>query len=204
MSMSDGFEVYKIYLGVKLHFDKAKKYDVTVAKSHTKTTQDAFDKRGDKWKFVGLAKKIKPQHALGYFVSNAVEIKNLPWIGDMLEDANMDTFQKWRGRMNNVPHLFEKDVNTMIRKHGSDPRHWLSIEDDDNYPVMARAVMDLEISPEAFCMLCSIFDCWVKFGSMVDEGIYWPEWHFVMHKYDRFIRFNRQAYAKSLRSQLKM
>lgn len=68
--MITGFEVWRYYLSVKLHFT-SKDYDAVKSGGHVTASQTAYMKRRDKTIFDGLATKFdQPRDAIKYLVAN--------------------------------------------------------------------------------------------------------------------------------------
>ena len=63
------FDVYSIYLGVKTHFT-SKKYDYFRYEGRTRTSEEKFNKRNDRYFFEKLSKKFTKEEIEQYFVSN--------------------------------------------------------------------------------------------------------------------------------------
>ena len=66
-----GFEVYKMYLALKLHFT-SDTYDYFQYGGTAKASQRSFDNRKDKFFFVKLSRKFKDYELRDFFVANMV------------------------------------------------------------------------------------------------------------------------------------
>ena len=67
--MYGGFEVYKTYLAVKLHFT-SKSYDYIKYEGKVNAKLDTFTSRNDRYFFHKLSKRFKEDEILHFFVAN--------------------------------------------------------------------------------------------------------------------------------------
>ena len=69
----NGFDVYKIYLAIKLHFtSKNQSYDYHKHNGRTTARMDTFTKRRDRYFFHKLSKSYNDKSIVNYFLSNFV------------------------------------------------------------------------------------------------------------------------------------
>ena len=91
----NGFEVYKIYLAVKLHFtSKGRSYDFHRHLGKTTARLETFTKRRDRYFFHKLSKSYNNITIVDYFVSNFVTNTNL-WVGDIIGKTGDDNYKQW-------------------------------------------------------------------------------------------------------------
>ena len=106
-----GFECYKFYLGIKLHFT-TEKYDVIKANGRVSAGVDAYNKRRDRMIFEQLAKKLdRPRDAVRYFVANFA-YGNTGVIYD--KDKAVDILKQWVRVKESLSRVFEKDLETIV------------------------------------------------------------------------------------------
>jgi len=80
----NGFEVYKIYLAIKLHFtSKNQSYDFHKHNGRTTARLATFTKRRDRYFFHKLSKSYNDKSIVDYFLSNFVSNTNI-WVGDII------------------------------------------------------------------------------------------------------------------------
>ena len=73
----NGFEVYKVYLAIKLHFtSKNQSYDFHKHGGRTTARLETFTKRRDRYFFHKLSKSYNDITIVDYFVSNFVTNTN--------------------------------------------------------------------------------------------------------------------------------
>ena len=95
----NGFEVYKIYLAVKLHFtSKNRSYDFHKHNGRTTARLGTFTKRRDRYFFHKLSKLYNDRDIADYFVSNFVTNTNL-WVGDIIGRLGDENFKLWQKKI---------------------------------------------------------------------------------------------------------
>lgn len=200
--LQKAFEIYKTYLGVKLHFTVGSNYNYSAKRGYTKTSPEAFEKRKDKYSFISLASKIQPAEAIGFFAANTIGHNELPWIRNLLSEESMRTYEEWRGRISSIEYHFQKDVALLIRTLGSNPMDWFVVPKDSLYPPIVSMVQSNEITIETYAILVKIFDAYPLLQKSVTDTIIWPKWSYMAYKYGMFLNVPLQDIAKKLRKQL--
>ena len=104
--MIEPFEVYKLYLALKLHFTK-KEYDITQTKGAVKVKQETFLKRKDMTAIRKLARDYKRSEIIDFLVSNFVSGEK--WGGLFDVEANR-IYKDWLSRKAKREYIFEQDV----------------------------------------------------------------------------------------------
>ena len=95
----NGFEVYKVYLAIKLHFtSKNQSYDFHRHGGRTTAKLATFTKRGDRYFFHKLSKSYNDITIVDYFVSNFVTNTNL-WVGDIIGQSGDENYKEWSKRL---------------------------------------------------------------------------------------------------------
>jgi hypothetical protein len=96
MTENTGFETYKLYSALKLHFT-SNSYDFFKYNGKTNITQDSFLKNKAKYSFYKLSRKFDISDLKDYLVSNFVFGKST-WIGEMLSQDAEEIYKKWSTR----------------------------------------------------------------------------------------------------------
>ena len=110
----NGFEVYKIYLAIKLHFtSKGQSYNFHKHLGRTTARLETFTKRRDRYYFHKLSKSYNNNTIVDYFVSNFVSNTNL-WVGDIIGKTGDDNYKQWTKRIEALHYYFEQDIDTML------------------------------------------------------------------------------------------
>ena len=83
--MYGGFDVYKTYLAVKLHF-ASDTYDYYKYGGKVNAKLETFTKRNDRYFFHKLSTKYNKDEILDFFVANFCE-SDKKWLGNLLQNA---------------------------------------------------------------------------------------------------------------------
>ena len=112
MSSREGFDSYKLYLGIKLHFH-SKDYDFNQYNGKVKAELSSFLKRNDRFHFAKLARLYK-EELKDFYVANLCTSDM--WVGDMTENEAKKTFIDWKKRNQKLTYLFENEVSGLLKK----------------------------------------------------------------------------------------
>jgi len=100
------FDVYKIYLALKLHFT-TDSYDITKHKFAAKGRKDTFLKRKDLIVIRKLAKDFSRQEIIDMLVANFVSGDR--W-GGVFDAQAFDTYKQWQAKQEKIAYQFEQDL----------------------------------------------------------------------------------------------
>ena len=100
--MYGGFDVFKVYLAVKLHFTSNYNYFDYDGKVNCKL--ETFTKRNDRYFFHKLSKKYGKDEILDFFVSNFCE-NDKKWVGNLLQNDGRETYLNYK---KHVPPIFPR------------------------------------------------------------------------------------------------
>ena len=111
-----GFDVYRMYLAMKLHFT-TEKFDYFQAGGRTNAKEETYQGRNDFWFFETLAKKHTAQEIQELLLASFVlsEETQKVWIGDIKSDG-LSRYLVWKKQMDSVSYNFEQDLNTMVQR----------------------------------------------------------------------------------------
>ena len=109
----NGFDAYKTYLGIKLHFTK-KDYDFHKFDGKTKATLESFEKRNDKYFFTKIAKRYS-NTLVDFFVANLVH-DNSKWVGDFVLSDSERVYLSWRKKVDGLWYYLSLDIDTLLKK----------------------------------------------------------------------------------------
>lgn len=164
--MLTGFEVYKYYLGVKLHFT-SKTYDVVAAGGHTTVGQTAFARRRDRQLFEGLAAKFdQPREAIKYLIANFAYGHN-----NVIYDREVgqDMLKRWIRVKESLSRVFHDDLESIIvyaEKNHIEP-HLLFEARKDGIGGIVKLMKSGLINVESVSLICqltpSLLDTWEEF-----------------------------------------
>ena len=197
----NGFEVYKIYLAIKLHFtSKNQSYDFHKHNGRTTARLATFTKRRDRYFFHKLSKSYNDKSIVDYFLSNFVSNTNI-WVGDIIGQTGDDTYKQWSKKLEALFYYYEQDLEYMLEQN---------IEFDDiftskngQHPPILKMFLSKRINFETFIILDDILSFSKQLNKNISEKVLWPKLYDRMIRYKPFLRYNVTKYKKSLRDKLK-
>lgn len=188
--MYGGFDVYKTYLGVKLHFT-TKTYDFVKYGGKVNASLESFTKRKDRYFFHKLSTRYRPDDILDFFIANFIK-NSKGWAGDLLQSDGKDTFMAYKKYKEAFTYHFRNDcvlVNNLFNDRG------LSFDDgfrvfDGQHPRFLRLLLQGRITYQtavAFQHHLSYLPDW---NVQIKENVVWPEIAFKITKLKPFVKFN--------------
>lgn len=107
-----GYDVYKIYLGVKLHFTTSS-YDYIKYNGKNNATLESFTKRKDRYFFHKLSKRYNERDILDYFVSNFA-IDGRKWIGNLIRNDGNEAYINYKKYKETFDYSLREDLGRML------------------------------------------------------------------------------------------
>ena len=187
-----GFEVYKIYLAIKLHFTKDD-YNYFTFNGKSRASESSFEKRKDRYFFKKLATKFDRDTILQFFVSHFVE-NSSTWIGD-ISVYNSSTYNNWKKKIQSMTFMFENDIDYLI--------DICSFEDifdckSGNHPILLQAYLGERVTLESMVILNSLVKYIPDFNKKINEPVVWPEVRKKVVKYEPFLSIDKNKYKSIL------
>ena len=197
----NGFEVYKIYLAIKLHFtSKNQSYDFHKHNGRTTARLETFTKRRDRYFFHKLSKSYNDSSIVNYFLSNFVSNTNL-WVGDIIGKTGDDHYKEWSKKLEALHYYYEQDIDYILER---------KIEFDDiftskngQHPPILKMFLARRINFETLIILDDILSFSKRLNKNISEKVLWPKLYDRMIRYKPFLKYNVTKYKKSLRDKLK-
>ncbi len=197
----NGFEVYKIYLAIKLHFtSKKQSYDFHKHLGRTTARLETFTKRRDRYFFHKLSKSYNNSTIVDYFLSNFVSNTNL-WVGDIIGKTGDDQYKQWSKKIEALHYYYEQDIDYILER---------KIEFDDifnskdgQHPPIVKMFLAKKINFETVLILDDILSFSKQLNKSISEKVLWPKLYDRMIRYRPFLKYNVTKYKKSLRNKLK-
>ena len=197
----NGFEVYKIYLAIKLHFtSKNQSYDFHKHNGRTTARLETFTKRRDRYFFHKLSKSYNDNSIVNYFLSNFVSNTNL-WVGDIIGKTGDDHYKQWSKKIEALHYYYEQDIDYILeRKMEFDD---IFTSKDGQHPSILKMFLSKRINFETFIILDDILSFSKQLNKNIKEKVLWPKLYDRMIRYKPFLKYNVTKYKKSLRDKLK-
>jgi hypothetical protein len=190
-----GFEVYKMYLSLKLHFT-TDTFDYLKYGNAAKASQQSFDGRRDKFFFVKLSRTFKEEELREFFVANMiVEDKVYP---ATLVREGAKNYQEYLKRKQSLSYRFKEDVMTLHDiSHLFDKLFIL----DGMHPPLLKAHLGGKISIETLAIFNKIFNYVDNFDKIIKEEIVWKPIRNRVVKYEPFIFIDKGKYKSIIRQE---
>ena len=186
----DGFDVYKIYLAIKLHFT-SESYDYFKHQGKTTARLNTFTKRRDRYFFHKLSKSYSHNDCINYFVSGFINGDNL-WIGDVVGKTASDNYAKWQRRIESLSYVFSGDIDTLfefIEEKGIKFDDLFKVKSGQHPPLVKLFLAD-KVSLETMIILDDILGYTKQFNKQIQETVIWPKKYNLLKRYKPFLKYN--------------
>ena len=200
----NGFEIYKVYLAVKLHFtSKNQSYDFHKHGGRTTARLETFTKRRDRYFFHKLSQSYDDTNAVDYFVSNFVTNTNL-WVGDIIGNSGDENYREWSKRIEALHYYYEQDVDYLIERMSANDMSFDDIFTVKNgqHPPILKMVLSKRISFETFVILEDLLSFSKRLNEDISETVLWPKLYDRIVRYRPFLHYNITKYRITLRNKL--
>ena len=188
--MYGGFDVYKTYLGVKLHFT-SDTYDYYKYGGKVNTKLDTFTKRKDRYFFHKLSTRYAEADILDFFVANFLA-DSKRWIGNLLANDGRDVYLDYKKRKEAFAYHFKQECGTIASDFG---RRNISFNDgfippDGQHPRVLRLLIQRKISYQTTIVLNHFLNFVKNWDKEITEKVVWPEISLKVTRLKPFINFN--------------
>jgi len=191
--MYGGFEVFKTYLAVKLHFT-TDSYDYNKYDGKINCKLETFTKRNDRYFFHKLSTRYSQNDILGFFVSNFLFDSNR-WVKSLTGQDGNDVYTDWKRRNDSFEYYFRSDC-VLIANDFADKR--ISFDDgfsvfNGQHPRFFQLVLSKKISYESAVVFNQIVSFSKSWDKKITEQVVWPVHSKRLAKYEQFVKYNRTA-----------
>ena len=188
--MYGGFDVYKIYLAVKLHFT-SKDYDFYKYGGKVNCKLETFTKRNDRYFFHKLSKKYNENEILDFFVANFIT-DSKKWIGNLLQNDGRDVYLDYKKRKDAFAYHFRADCLSI---HNDFIRNNISFDDGfkcDNgqHPRLLRLLLQKRISLQTTVVLDHFLSFSKNWNKEITEKVVWSKISSTIARLKTFVSFN--------------
>jgi hypothetical protein len=186
----DGFDVYKIYLAIKLHFT-SESYDYFKHNGKTTARLNTFTKRRDRYFFHKLSRSYSSSACVDYFVAGFIGSDTV-WIGDVVGKSGQENYTRWQKRIESLSYVFEGDVNTLLefieeKKIKFDDLFKVK---DGQHPPLVKLYIANKITIESMIILDDILNYTKQFNKQIKETVIWPKKYKLLMNYKPFLKYN--------------
>ena len=197
--MIHGFDVFRMYLAMKLHFTKPN-YDFFQYEGKTKANEDSYHQRKDRWFFETLAKKYSKDEIQEFLLASFVlsEEPSKVWIGD-IRSSGKDRWMVWKKLQQSFAYSFEQDLGA-VAQHLATTGHTFNnlFETLGGHPTLLKLFLKRRVNLETLIVLVVL----LGFTKRWDKEMHDPLWESVsmkIKKYKPFLSINRNKYSEVLK-----
>lgn len=188
------FDVYRIYLAVKAHFT-TKQYDYFRYGATTKTSEEKFNKRNDRYFFEKLSKKFTKEEIEQYFVSNFLINSNF-YIKEM-DDKN---YMSWKKRTQSISYLFSQDLENILMLC-STLNESLQCKKGHHSTILKLYLSDI-VMIETLILLNRFTGFVNRYDSMMPDDVIWEQVSNRLKKYDPFVKVDTEKVKQVIKQKL--
>ena len=188
--MYGGFDVYKTYLAIKLHF-ASDTYDYYKYGGKVNAKLDTFTKRKDRYFFHKLSTKYGQDDILDFFVANFLS-DSKRWIGNLLQNDGRSVYLDYRKRKESFAYHFKQECGAIV-----DDFSGRNISFDNGFsvpsgqhPRMLRLLIQRKVSYQTTVVLNHFLNFTKNWDKEITEKVVWPEISLKVARVKPFINFN--------------
>ena len=199
--MMHGFDVYRTYLAMKLHFS-SDKFDFFQYDGKVNAKEETYHGRNDFYFFETVARKYNPQEIKEYMLASFVEAENPTkvWIGD-IKTAGKDRWLVWAKRQQSLAYLVEQDLDTVVKHLASTGDSFNNLfETVGGHPPLLKLYIRRDISLETLIILDMILGFMRTWDKKLKDPL-WEQLSFKIKKYKPFLSIPTIKYRQMLKSQ---
>jgi hypothetical protein len=187
--MYGGFDVFKVYLAVKLHFTT--NYDFFEYGGKVNCKLDTFTKRNDRYFFHKLSTKYNKDEILDFFVANFCE-NSKKWVGNLLQNDGRETYLNYRKVKDNFKYHFRSDLNNIANDFSSKR---ISFDDGfrcigGQHPRLLRLLIQKKLSTQTAIVLDEVLSFIKNWNKEIDEKVVWPKVALTITRMKPFVNYN--------------
>ena len=188
--MYGGYDVFKVYLGVKLHFT-TKTYDYVKYEGKVNCKLETFTKRKDRYFFHKLSTRYAETDILDFFVANFLS-DSKRWIGNLLANDGRGVYLDYKKRKESFAYHFKSECGVIASDFSS---RGLSFNDgfippNGQHPRMLRLLIQKKVSYQTTVVLNYFLGFTKNWDKEITEKIVWPEISLKVARVKPFINFN--------------
>ena len=174
----NGFQVYREYLALKLHFTKE---GYTYAGPRT-ASNSSFVNRRDRYHFEKLAKHRDPK---GVIIASLLSNQRA-WIGDIAGEAGEREYTEYLKRRQSLTYRFSGDIKSL---HESFNANFLV---RDGHPKLLELYLAKQINLETICILLDCTSALAYWDLKMADDPVWQAERLLIVKYLPFLDYDKK------------
>jgi len=176
------FEVYRLYLALKLHFTK-KDYDITKTKGAVRASKKTFMKRKDLISLRKIARDYTRKEAIDFLVANFVSGDR--W-GGLFDLEAKERYTEWKSLRHNFSYNFEQDLAKIDYEMEKEELQSPFEAEEGRHPLVFRLYFGKMISLETLVVLDKFYD----YVTIENDDIFLQDISMLIKKYRPFVQIS--------------
>lgn len=189
----DGFEVYKTYLALKLHFSKDN-YNFFTFNGKSRASLKSFENRKDKYFFKKLGTKYNEKEIVNFLLSHFLKDSNC-WIGNISVNKSK-TYSEWKNKIQSMSFVFQEEMDKL--SDIEENFDTLFKVYDGKHPIILKEYLAGNVSLESMVILQKSINYLPYFSQKISDPIVWPEIKKMIIKYEPFLTLDQTKYKRIL------
>ena len=196
-----GFDAYKLYLSVKLHFT-TDKYNFFQYNGKSRASLTTYNQRKDKYFFDKLANRHEDD-IVDYYVANLIKEKH--WVGDITKAQGEKVYLEWKEKITKLPQTFSCDVDALLNNIEEPYTSNFELLFKPNYkgthPILLTTFFKKAIGLETLVIFEKIFSFVDKFDEKLTDPV-WQNTKNKIIKYEPFLTLDVKTFKKILKEKV--
>lgn len=176
------FEVYRLYLALKLHFTTPG-YDITKTKGAVKANYESFLRRKDLTSIRKLARDYKRSEVIELLVSNFI----IDECANIFDSQFTTNYKKWLTTQQRMLYNFSTDLDNILFRMEKDGVKSAIFE--GGHPLIFRMYMGQDVKLETLVMLEKLR----PYVSQYSSDFVLEDTCLLISKYKPFVRFDKDS-----------
>ena len=196
-----GFDVYRMYLALKMHFTK-NNFDFFHYEGKVSVKLETYQKRNDYYFFETVARRLTFNEVKEYLLSSFVLSDNPSkvWIGDIKRNGK-EQWARWRKTVDSRTYIFDQELDIILSRIHNGTSFDELFGCDGGHPPILKMFIRGDISLDTIIIL----DMVLGFTKHWDKKLRDPLWEnlsFKIKKYKPFLSIPSQKYKAMMLEKL--
>ena len=189
-----GFDVYRTYLAMKLHFG-SDKFDFFQYDGKVNAKESTYHDRKDFYFFETIARKHNEQEIKEFMLASFVEAENPAkvWIGD-IKRSGKTNWLVWAGRQQSLSYAVSEDLDRVVDYLSENGHGFNSLfEARGGHPPLLKLFIKREIILETLIILDMVLGFVPQWDKVLKDPL-WEQLSFKIKKYKPFLSIPTDKY----------
>lgn len=193
-----GFDVYRTYLAMKLHFTQDK-FDFFQYDGKANAKEETYQQRNDFYFYETLARKLDKKEVVEFILASFV-LSTDPtkvWIGD-IKRSGKEKWLEWTKHTQSMTYFFSEDIDVIhnfMLKNDLEFNELFSVE--NGHPPLLKLHIKNKICLETLIILDIVLKYTKGWNKSMKDPL-WESMNFKIKKYKPFMSINSQKYKTIL------